>query len=217
MESDTRDWCVIQWVPMSIQVTVFSDYICPFCYIGSHRLLGLADEFDLDILWANIEIHPDNPPEGRPVEELGYSPDQWRRMMGAFEQMAGDEGLPIVERTFTTNSRRALLLAEAAKEAGQDVFARVHERLFRAYFGERRNIGDPDVLITLAEECGMSEAQTGAAWTGTRYAERLRDHHEAASRLGVTGTPTCVIASRQVLVGAVDTDDLRRALAEAAG
>lgn len=202
---------------MSIQVTVFSDYICPFCYVGSHRLLGLAGEFDLDILWANIEIHPDNPPEGRPVEELGYPPEQWHRMMSALERMAEDEGLPIVERTFTTNSRRALLLAEAAKEAGEDVFARVHERLFRAYFGERRNIGDSDVLIALAEECGMSEAQTGAAWTETRYTERLRDHQEAASRLGVTGTPTFVIASQQILVGAVDTDDLRRALAEAAG
>ncbi len=202
---------------MGIQVTVFSDYICPFCYVGSHRLLGLADEFGLDILWANIEIHPDNPPEGRPVEELGYPPAQWRRMMGALERMAEDEGLPIVERTFTTNSRRALLLAEAAKETGQETFACIHERLFRAYFGERRNIGDPDVLIALAAECGMSEAQAEAAWAGTRHAERLRDHHEAASRLGVTGTPTYVIANRQILVGAVETADLRRALAAAAG
>ena len=73
---------------MGIPVTVFSDYICPFCYVGARRLLNLGDEFDLDILWANIEIHPDNPPEGRPVEELGYPPEQWRRMMAALEHMA---------------------------------------------------------------------------------------------------------------------------------
>lgn len=200
---------------MSIQVTVFSDYICPFCYVGSHRLLGLTGEFDLDIRWANIEIHPDNPPEGRPVEELGYPPDQWRRMMAALEDMARSESLPIVERTFTTNSRRALLLAEAAKEAGGDIFTCLHERLFRAYFGERCNIGDPEVLMALAEECGMNEAWIEAAWTEPRFDERLRDHHEAASRLGVTGTPTYVIGNHRVLVGAVGTDELRRALTEA--
>lgn len=202
---------------MGIQVTVFSDYICPFCYVGSHRLLTLADDFDLDILWANIEIHPDNPPGGRPVAELGYPRDQWQRMMAALARMAEAEGLPIAERTFTTNSRRALLLAEAAKEAGPERFACVHEHLFRAYFGERRNIGDPEVLAALARECGLGEDRVQAAWSEPRFATRLRDYHEAAVRLGVTGTPTYVIGNRRALVGAVETDDLRAALAGADG
>ena len=202
---------------MAIQVTVFSDYICPFCYVGSHRLLRLADELDLEILWANIEIHPDNPPGGRPVEELGYPAEQWRRMMDALERMARDEGLPLAERTFTTNSRRALLLAEGAKEAGADRFSCMHERLFRAYFAEGRNIGDPEVLRTLAAECALAEEDVQAAWSEPRYAERLRDHREAAARLGVRGTPTYVIANRYALAGAVETDELRQALAGAAG
>ena len=200
---------------MSIPVTVFSDYICPFCYVGSRRLLSLADEFDLDIEWANIEIHPDNPPEGRPVEELGYPPEQWRRMMAALEAMARAEDLPIVERTFTTNSRRALLLAEAAKDAGPDTFACIHEILFRGYFGERRNIGDPAVLKAMAAECGMDDARGEAAWTDPAYAERLRRYHSRAAQAGVRGTPTYVIAGNQTLVGAVETAELRRALAAA--
>ena len=185
--------------------------------MGSHRLLALADEFDLDIVWANIEIHPDNPPEGKPVTELGYPPDQWRRMMAALERMATAEGLPIAERDFTTNSRRALLLAEAAKEAGRETFACLHRRLFEGYFGERRNIGDAEVLRELAAECGMDAAQVEAAWTEPRFAERLRDYHEAAARVGVTGTPTYIIDNERALVGAVETDDLRRALAMASG
>jgi len=201
---------------MSISVTVFSDYICPFCYVGAHRLLQLTDEFDLDILWANIEIHPDTPAEGKPVEELGYPPDQWRQMMAALSRMAEDEGLPIVERTFTTNSRRALLLAEAAKDAGRETFACIHERLFRAYFGERRNIGDPEVLREIGAACGMSEDRIEAAWTDADVADRLLQYHEAAARIGVNGTPTYVIDNRRALVGAVETEDLRRALAEAA-
>lgn len=202
-------------ITMGIQVTVFSDYICPFCYVGSHRLLALAHEFDLDILWANIEIHPDNPPEGRPVEELGYQPDQWRRMMTALGRMAESEGLAIAERTFTTSSRQALLLAEAAKALGPDTFACIHDRLFRAYFGEGRNIGDPRVLTAVAAECGMSQAQVEDAWIEPRYRERLREYREAAAHLGVTGTPTYIIADRRALVGAVETEELREALAGA--
>ena len=199
---------------MAIPVTVFSDYICPFCYVGSRRLLNLADEFDLDILWANIEIHPENPPEGMPVEDLGYPPEQWQRMMEALTRMAEDEGLPIVERTFTTNSRRALLLAEAAKDAGTEVFACVHERLFRAYFGERRNIGDTEVLWSIAAECGMDDRRVESAWLSREIADRLGQYHAAAARIGVSGTPTFVINNERALVGAVETDDLRRALAE---
>lgn len=202
---------------MSIRVTVFSDYICPFCYIGSHRLLSLASEFDLDVVWANIEIHPDNPPEGKPVEELGYPPDRWRRMMAELERMARLEGLAIAERTFTTNSRRALLLAEAAGDVDDATFARVHQRLFEAYFGERRNIGDPEVLRELARECGMPGDAVEAAWTEPRFADQLHHYQQAAARLGVSGTPTFVVDHGQALVGAVETADLRDALAAAAG
>lgn len=202
---------------MSIPVTVFSDYICPFCYVGSRRLLQLTDELELDILWANIEIHPDNPAEGRPVEELGYPPEQWRQMMATLTRMAEAEGLPIVERTFTTNSRRALLLAEAAKDAGRTTFACIHEGLFRAYFAERRNIGDPEVLRALASECGMDAGLVEAAWSEPEYADRLRQYHEAAARIGVSGTPTYVVNNEQALVGAVETDELRQALARVGG
>lgn len=199
---------------MTIPVTVFSDYICPFCYVGSRRLLNLADEFDLDILWANIEIHPETPPEGMPVEDLGYPPEQWQQMMDALARMAEAEGLPIVERTFTTNSRRALLLAEAAKDAGTDIFACVHERLFRACFGEGRNIGDPEVLWTIATECGLDDRRVESAWLSQEIADRLHQYHDAAAQVGVSGTPTFVINNERALVGAVETDELRRALAE---
>jgi predicted DsbA family dithiol-disulfide isomerase len=185
--------------------------------VGSRRILDLADEFDLDILWANIEIHPENPAQGKPVEELGYPPEQWRQMMAALARMAEAEGLSIVERTFTTNSRRALLLAEAAKAGGRTTFACIHERLFQAYFGERRNIGDPEVLEAIAAECGMSAALVESAWSESEYADRLRQYHEAAARIGVSGTPTYVINNEQALVGAVEKDDLREALARFAG
>lgn len=191
-------------------VTVFSDYICPFCYIGSLRLDQLRSQFDLKVNWAPIEIHPDNPEQGRPVEELGYPPAQWQQMMTALYRMAEEEGVTIAERTFTTNSHRALLLSEAAKEEGAEVFYRLHNRLFKAYFGERQNIGQADVLCALAQEVGLSERCVERAWEDPHFERRLQGYHVRAARLGITGTPAFIIGKR-LLLGAVPTTMLREA------
>lgn len=191
-------------------VTVFSDYICPFCYIGSVRLDQLRDEFDLEVNWAPIEIHPDNPEQGRPVEELGYPPAQWQQMMAALYRMAEEEGIAIAERTFTTNSHRALLLSEAAKEDGVEVFHRLHNRLFEAYFGERQNIGQAEVLRALAREVGMAEDSVERAWQDSHFERRLQGYHVRATRLGIGGTPAFIIGKR-LLLGAVPTSMLRAA------
>ena len=191
-------------------VTVFSDYICPFCYIGSVRLYQLRSEFDLKVNWAPVEIHPDNPEGGRPVAELGYPPAQWQQMMTALYRMAEEEGVEIAERTFTTNSHRALLLGEAAKEEGGEVFYRLHNRLFQAYFGERQNIGRPDVLHALAREAGLSAQRVERAWEDPHFERRLQGYQVRAARLGITGTPAFIIGKR-LLLGAVPTSMLREA------
>ncbi|MFQ5754547.1 MAG: DsbA family protein [Acidiferrobacterales bacterium] len=191
-------------------VTVFSDYICPFCYIGSVRLDALREQFALKVNWVALEIHPDNPSQGRPVEELGYAPEQWQQMMDALYRMAREEGVHIAERRFTTNSHKALLLAEAAKEEGKDIFYRLHNRLFEAYFGERQNIGDADVLRALARESGVPDGTVARAWRKERYERRLKTNLVAAAKLHVTATPTYVIGKR-LLVGAVPATVLRDA------
>ena len=83
-----------------------------------------------------LEIHPHTPPEGRSVSDLGYSPEQWARMQENLQRMGKAEGIAFSERSFTTNSHKALLLAEAAIEEGPDVFEATNEGLFRAYFTE---------------------------------------------------------------------------------
>ena len=135
-------------------------------------------------------------------------------MMDALYRMAREEGVHIAERSFTTNSHKALLLAEAAEEEGQDIFYRLHNRLFEAYFGERQNIGDDDVLRTLARESGVSDDTVARAWREERYEQRLKTNLVAAAKLRVTGTPTYVIGKR-VLVGAVPTATLHDAARQA--
>ncbi len=197
-----------------LAVTVFSDYICPFCYIGDRRLARLAEHYDLNVDWRYLEIHPDTPSEGMPVSDLGYPPEQWRKMMEHLSRMAGEENISLAEREITTNSHRALLLAEAAKEEGPEVFCALNEKLFQAFFGEGRNIGDDSVLRKLAEEAGVPPAVVDRAWGDPAYGETLSANQAAAAQLGITGVPTFLIGKR-ILVGAVPAEALLSAAREA--
>jgi predicted DsbA family dithiol-disulfide isomerase len=195
-----------------LKVTVYSDYICPFCYIGYLRLEKLRDEYDLDTDWRFLEIHPDNPPEGRPLSELGYPPHHWDMLMANLERMAREEGVALAERTFTTNSRLALELAQAVREQQPDVFASMNRALYEAYFVHRENIGDPAVLRSLAEACGVDRRLVEGAWTDPRYDEVLDENQRSAARLRITGTPSYVFGDR-VYGGALPVEMLREAAA----
>jgi predicted DsbA family dithiol-disulfide isomerase len=190
-----------------LSVTVFSDYICPFCYVGDARLDKLRADYELDVNWCFFEIHPDNPAEGRPVEDLGYPPEQWQRMMANLERMASDDGLALAPRTFTTNSHSALLLAEAAKSLAPQIFEALHKRLFQAYFAERQNIGDRDVLRKIANECEIPEAVVEQAWSDPVYEQRLRAQSLRAAQVGVQGVPAFLFG-RYMVAGAVSTETL---------
>jgi len=177
--------------------------------VGERRLARLGEEFDVRVERRFLEIHPETPAEGRPVSELGYPPEQWARMMENLERMGREEGIAFSERTFTTNSHKALLLAEAAKEEGPAVFEALNEGLFRAYFTEVRNIGDPRVLRDVAQAAGVPAGRTGQAWSDVAYEERLARDHEAAAQIGITGIPVFIVDGRWILEGAVPVEMLR--------
>jgi len=156
-----------------------------------------------------LEIHPETPAEGMPVSELGYPPEQWVRMMENLNRMGEAEGIVFSDRTFTTNSHMSLLLAEAAKEEGQEIFEALNEGLFRAYFTEGRNIGDPQVLRDVAQAVGVSAGRIGQAWSDAAYEKRLARDHEAAAEIGITGIPTFIVDGRWIIEGAVPVEMLR--------
>lgn len=193
-----------------LKASVFSDYICPFCYVGSRRLLRLNDTYDLRVNWCGIEIHPDTPASGMPVAELGYPDEQWARMQALLAALAEEEGIVLAPRHATTNSRDALLLAEAAKECGREAFYRLHEALFAAYFSDGRNLGDREVLRDIVRLCGLPAELPDRAWRDPGPARRLAFHLQAARQLGLRGTPTYVIGER-IIAGVVPVSTLRAA------
>ena len=194
----------------AVPIEVYFDYICPFCYVGNARLQRIARRYPIALQYRFVEIHPDNPPQGRPLSELGYPPEQWRRMMDNLEALVSEEALSMAERTFTTNSRKAILLAQATADERPAAFPALNEALFHAYFAEGRNIGDEAVLRELAQRHGIEDLLV-AAWQDARYRQRLLEHVEAAARIGLTGVPTIVVAG-QPFSGAVSMETLEEAL-----
>ncbi|VAW75823.1 hypothetical protein MNBD_GAMMA15-2507 [hydrothermal vent metagenome] len=190
-----------------LKVTVFSDYICPFCYIGELRLNRLREHYDLRVNWCAIEIHPQTPAEGQPIGALGYDNDRWKSMMSSLNEMAAVEGVTLMEHDFTTNSRSSLLLAEAAKLLGRDTFYQVHNAVFEAFFVEGLNIGDREILKALAQKAGMSGSQITAAWDEDTASKKLEQYRKAALELGVSATPTFFIGEQR-LDGAVPYEQL---------
>ncbi len=198
----------------TLKLAVLSDYICPFCYIGHLRLEKLRPHFELAINWVLVEIHPESPAEGKPVEELGYSADRFDQILDDLGELARAEDVELASHTFTTNSRKALLLAEASKQHGAKIFYPLHQRLFESFLIEGQNIGDTSVLKALASECGVPAETVEKAWTDPACEQRLQQNMAAAVKSGATSTPTFFIGDQQ-LNGAVSVDALMAA-AEAA-
>jgi predicted DsbA family dithiol-disulfide isomerase len=198
-----------------LKVTVFSDYLCPFCYLGWLRLEQLRADYELRVNWCMTEIHADNPTDaGRSPTGMGYSPEQWQRLVSDIEAAAREDGVCLGGLHCTTNSHKALLLAEAAKEAGTAAFYGLHRRLFEVYLCEGKNLADEQVLRGLVTELGLDAGLPDRAWGEPRYEQRLREVARAARELGVDATPTFYFD--QAPLRGLQSVETRRAAARAA-
>jgi predicted DsbA family dithiol-disulfide isomerase len=199
---------------MALKITMFSDFICPFCYIGFDVIRKLAPEYGIELEWRGFQIHPDWPADGIAVDKVRSAGDldarkaAWQRITA----MAEAEGLAMKAPTVLTNSRAALAATEFARESGRDEM--LEERIYRAYFNDGANIGDSALLARLAGEVGLDPAEAAAAMTSARYDLRLKNASLAAHQRGVSGVPTFFIGEFP-LVGAQPSETMRQILRRA--
>jgi len=177
-----------------IPVTVFSDAICPYCYIGKRRLDSMREGYAFDVTWVPFEIHPEVPPEGVPIEALGGA--RVARLRQEIARIGEEVGLTFAYPERLPNSHRALELLEHARHEG--VTEDAHEIVFRAYFGEGRDIGRTDVLADLAAEMGLDPAGATEAIEAGTYKTTVDRGRELAMDSMVTAVPTFFIGKRIV-------------------
>lgn len=199
---------------MALKVTLFSDFICPFCYIGFHTLRKMKQEFELDVDWRGFQIHPDWPATGIPVEKV-YGADGSDSRKAAWERissMATEAGITMRPPSVLTNSHNALAATEYAIEAGKG--EEFEERVYRAYFEEGSNIGDTEVLKKLAIDVGIDPAHIAEAIASPQVQSKLKTNALTAHQHGISGVPTFFIGNYP-LVGAQSEATMRKILTRA--
>ena len=163
--------------------------------------------------WVYFPLHPKTPAEGLPLQELfaGRGLDL-EAMHVRMKTMMDAEGLPYERRTHTYNSRLAQELAKWADS--QPGFERIHDALYKAYFAEGRNIGDPQVLINIAERVGLPRGGALEVLTLRTFKDAVDADWQHAIQSGISGVPSFVMGGKR-LVGAHPYDVLAERLREA--
>ena len=150
--------------------------------------------------WVYFPLHPDTPAEGLPLKDLfagrGFDLEAMHtRMKGLMDA----EGLPYSRRTHTYNSRLAQELAKWADS--QPGCESIHDALYRAYFVDGRNIGDPEVLIDIAQSVGLPIAAAREVLANRTFKDAVDADWEESRKRGITGVPS-FIAGKYKVVGA---------------
>ncbi len=192
-------------MPGPITLEVFTDYVCPWCYLGDNRVKKLKQNYHITVQLVHFPLHPETPAEGRAREDFKAKNT---RMQGLMEA----EGLPYSARSHTYNSRLAQEIGTWAET--QSGGNSIHDKFFEAYFVDCRNIGDVEVIIDVVKSVGLDEQQARAVLAERRFKDAVDADWEKSRRYGVTGVPTFVSNGRG-LVGAQPYEALERFMTEA--
>jgi predicted DsbA family dithiol-disulfide isomerase len=171
-----------------VHVSVWSDYVCPFCYLEAPVLERLRSEYgdDVQVDWRAFELRPEPVPTLDP--DGAYLHRVWN---SSVYPMARERGLTLKLPPVQPRSRKAMELAELAREKG--LFQEVHEALFKAFFEQGQDLEDPEVLAAVAAGAGLDRDEVhNALRTGTYRAKVLEDQRQAA-QLGIQGVPAMVV------------------------
>ena len=171
-----------------IALDVWSDYVCPYCYLELPVLERLRREHDeaLAIRWHAFELHPEPEPMADPDCEAACA--AWARSV---EPLASERGVRLRRPALQPRSRRAQEAAEFARESGH--FDAMHRALFEAYFERGEDIGSLDVLVRVGRRAGVPEKALRAALKQGRCTARVIDDEREAAGLCTSGTPLLVL------------------------
>jgi predicted DsbA family dithiol-disulfide isomerase len=190
-----------------IQLQVFTDFVCPWCYLCTPRVAQLQRSHNIDVQWVFFPLHPDTPAQGLLLKDLfaGRNFDM-EAAHAQLKTLLAAEGLQFNARTHTYNSRLAQELAKA--------FDSLRDALYKAYFEDSRNIGDVEVLVDVAEANGIPEDQARRVLTERTHKDAVDADWALARRYGITGVPSFMAGGRK-LVGAHPYSTLEQLIAAA--
>ena len=208
-----------------MKIEIWSDVVCPWCYIGKRRLERALRDFDaadqVEVTWRSFQLNPDFPP-GTAVPTPDYLTSRFgpqaQEMTGRVALLGAGEGLDLrFENTLTVNTFDAHRVLHLAADAG--LAGEVKERLLHAHFTEGADLSDHETLARLAGEAGVPPGRVRAMLATDEYADAVRADSDEARALGANGVPFFVIDRKYGISGAqpaeVSLQALQQAQAEA--
>jgi predicted DsbA family dithiol-disulfide isomerase len=208
-----------------VQVEIWSDLACPWCYVGKRRFEAALARFprrqEVQVTWRSFELDPEAPaerPEDAPTHlarKYGTSVEQARAMNEELTRLAAGEGLEYhLDRLRLGNTFDAHRLVHLAAARGlQDA---MEERLMRAYFAAGELLSDRDTLERLAADVGLPGDETREVLVSDRFADAVRQDEQTATALGIHAVPFFVVDRRIAASGAQPPDTLLHVLDRAA-
>lgn len=207
-----------------MKIDVWSDYQCPFCYIGKRRLeealLSFSHRDEVETVFRSFELSPD---AERDIEgdmhsvlaaKYGMSRDEAKAASAQVAAQAKQIGLTYhFDTLIPTNSLDAHRLTHFAAKHGK--MEAMSERLFKAYFTDSLHLGDRETLAVLAAEIGLDSQEVKEMLAGGEFTKEVRADEQEASRLGVRGVPFFVINRKYAISGAQPLEVFQEALQKA--
>jgi predicted DsbA family dithiol-disulfide isomerase len=212
-----------------VKIEIWSDVVCPWCYIGKRRLETALSTFahadDVEIVYRSFQLDPAAPrvPEHTVAEHLGAKygggPEAGQQMVERTEAVAAEEGLLFrlgeAKRANTVDAHR--LLHHALETGGPALQVALKEELLAAYFLRAENVADHDLLRRTAEEVGLDADAVESVLAGDRYADAVESDIREAAALGASGVPFFVIDRKYGISGAQPAEVFGQVLERAWG
>lgn len=200
-----------------MRIDVYSDTVCPWCYLGKRRFelaVAARPQYEPRVAWRPFELNPDMPIEG--VDRAGYLATRFgtaEREAEAHAELQRQGAASGIEFRFDLiermpNTRRSHLLIAHAARAG--LAAAVKERVMRGYFAEGCDIGDIETLVRLGVEAGLAERESRSALILRAGQDGVIAAERHAAVLGITGVPTYIFDGLYTISGAQDVGSLTR-------
>lgn len=182
--------------PPAARLFVWSDYVCPFCYLELPVLDELRDRYGdrITIEWKAFELRPDPEPTLDPDGE--YLHRVWGQSV---YPLAEQRGMTLRLPPVQPRSRKSFEAAAFAREHG--LFDAMHHALFRGFFEDGFDIGDEQVLADIGRSVGLNAQGLAQAIRDSRYTQQVLDDQQAARRMGLSGVPATVIVPDESVGG----------------
>ncbi|MCD6019830.1 MAG: DsbA family oxidoreductase [Bacteroidetes bacterium] len=207
-----------------MKVEIWSDVMCPFCYIGKRKFEKALEQFPhkdkINIIWKSFQLDPDSvtDPNLNAIDHLaqrkGWSKEQTIETTQHVASIARQVGLDFhFEKAVVANSFDAHRLSHLAKKYNKQ--NELEEKLFAAYFSEEKNTGDHSTLLQIGKELHFDENELTEVLNGDAYSKDVEQDILEAQQIGVRGVPFFVIDRKYAVSGAQDPETFLNALNKA--